>query len=126
MQALVSSFSFRGFRVFRGPGPGMAVFSRYAKVIEADGTQLSVRTALQIINQQLDEYLNEQESEMDQDTRFCIAWFDQYGHTPGPFGEADVLARAKNTSVQGLVEAGVIESKSGKVRLLSRDEYPDQ
>lgn len=104
-------------------GPGMAVFSRYAKVLEADGNPMSVRSALQIINQELDAYLTAQESEMDRDTRFCLAWFEQYGMNEGPFGVADVLARAKNTAVQGLVEAGVIHSKGGKVRLLKREEY---
>jgi len=106
-------------------GPGMAIFSRYAKVLEADGRQMSVRTALQIINQELDAYLAAQEGEMDRDTRFCLAWFEQYGMNDGPFGEADVLARAKNTAVQGLVEAGVIHSKAGKVRLLKRSEYQE-
>jgi putative DNA methylase len=104
-------------------GPGMSVFSRYSKVIEADGSHMSVRTALQIINQTLDEYLSEQEGDMDQDTRFCVSWFEQFGHKEGPFGQADVLARAKNTSVQGLVEAEVAEAKAGKLRLLKRDEY---
>jgi putative DNA methylase len=104
-------------------GPGMSVFSRYTKVIEADGSNMSVRTALQIINQTLDEFLSEQEGDMDQDTRFCIAWFEQFGHKEGLFGQADVLARAKNTSVQGLVEAEVAEAKAGKLRLLKRDEY---
>ncbi len=104
-------------------GPGMSVFSRYTKVIEADGSPMSVRTALQIINQTLDEFLSEQEGDMDQDTRFCISWFEQFGHKDGPFGQADVLARAKNTSVQGLVEAQVAEAKAGKLRLLKRDEY---
>jgi putative DNA methylase len=104
-------------------GPGMSVFSRYTKVIEADGSHMSVRTALQIINQTLDEFLSEQEGDMDQDTRFCVSWFEQYGHKDGPFGQADVLARAKNTSVQGLVEAEVAEAKAGKLRLLKRDEY---
>ena len=104
-------------------GPGMAVFTRYAKVLEADGSPMSVRTALQIINQELDAYLAAQEGEMDADTRFCLAWFEQYGMNEGAFGEADVLARAKNTSVQGLVEAGVLSARAGKVRLLKRTEY---
>jgi len=107
-------------------GPGMAVFSRYAKVLEADGSPMSVRTALQIINQELDAHLAAQEGEMDADTRFCVAWFEQYGVSEGPFGEADVLARAKNTAVSGLVEAGVADSRSGKVRLLQRSELPEE
>jgi len=107
-------------------GPGMAIFSRYAKVLEADGQPMSVRTALQIINQELDSYLAAQEGEMDRDTRFCLAWFEQYGMSEGKFGDADVMARAKNTAVQGLVEAGVVYAKAGKVRLLKRSEYPEQ
>jgi len=105
-------------------GPGMAVFSRYAKVLEANGSPMSVRTALQIINQELDAHLSAQEGDLDRDTRFCIAWFEQYGLGEGPFGEADVLARAKNTAVGGLVEAGVLASSRGKVRLLRREELP--
>jgi len=105
-------------------GPGMAIYSHYSKVLEADGSQMPVRTALQIINQELDAFLTEQEGELDPDTRFCITWFEQRGTAEGPFGEADVLARAKNTSVQGLVDAGVLSSRGGKVKILSRDEIP--
>ena len=105
-------------------GPGMAVYSRYSKVMEADGSPMPVRTALQIINQELDAYLAEQEGDLDTDTRFCLTWFEQHGMTEGPFGEADVLARARNTSVEGLVDAGVLNSKAGKVRLLTRAELP--
>jgi len=103
-------------------GPGMAVFSRYAKVLEADGTPMGVRTALQLINQQLDEYLVAEEGDLDRDTRFAMAWFQQFGHQDGPFGDADVLARAKDTAVEGLVRAGVLHSRAGKVRLLRRGE----
>ena len=103
-------------------GPGMAVFSRYAKVIESDGTPIRVRTALQLINQTLDEVLTEQEGEYDVDTRWAIAWFDQFGMAEGPYGQAETLSKAKNTAVAGLVEAGFLEAKSGKVRLLRRDE----
>lgn len=106
-------------------GPGMAVFSRYSKVLEADGTPMSVRTALQIINQELDAYLAAQEGDLDTDTRFCVDWFSQYGLEAGDFGQADVLARAKNTSVEGLVRAGVLAARGGKVRLLRRDELPE-
>jgi putative DNA methylase len=105
-------------------GPGMAVYSRYAKVLEPDGTPLRVRTALQIINAELDAVLAEQEGEYDSDSRFCLAWFEQYSMNPGVFGEADVLARAKGTSVAGLAEGGVLEARSGKVRLLKRTELP--
>jgi len=106
-------------------GPGMAVFSRYVRVLEADGSPMRVRAALQIINQELDAYLAEQEGELDTDTRFCVAWFEQRGMEEGPFGEADVLARAKNTSVEGMVQAGVLAARAGKVRLLGRQEYPE-
>ena len=105
-------------------GPGMAVFSRYSKVLESDGSAMSVRTALQMINQELDAYLAEQEGDFDPDTRFCIAWFEQHGMDEGLFGDADVLARAKNTSVEGLVQAGVLRAQAGKVRLLGREDYP--
>lgn len=98
-------------------GPGMAVYSRYNKVLEANGDRLSVRAALQIINQELDAYLASQEGDIDSDSRFAVAWFEQSGFTEGAFGIADVLARAKNTSVEGLQNAGVLEAKSGKVRL---------
>jgi putative DNA methylase len=103
-------------------GPGMAVFSRYAKVVEADGQAMSVRSALGLINQALDEILAEQEGDFDPDTRFAVAWFEQRGAEEGPFGEADVLARAKNTSVEGMERAGILVSRAGKVRLVRRDE----
>lgn len=105
-------------------GPGMGVFSRYSKVIEADGEPMRVRAALTLINQVLDDVLAEQEGEFDADTRWAIAWFDQYGVDEGPYGVAETLSRAKNTSVQGLVEAGVLTARGGKVKLLSRDEMP--
>ena len=106
-------------------GPGMAVFSRYRNVLEADGTPMRVRTALQIINAELDAYFAAQEGDLDSDTRFCTAWFEQHGMVAAAFGEADVLARAKNSSVSGVAESGVLQARSGKVRLLSCDEYPD-
>lgn len=106
-------------------GPGMAVFSRYSKVMESDGSGMSVRTALSIINQSLDEVLAEQEGEFDSDTRWAVAWFEQFGVEEGPFGDADNLARAKNTAVSGLVEAGILHSGGGSVRLLRRDELPE-
>jgi len=99
-------------------GPGMAVYSRYSKVLEPDGSPLTVRAALQIINHELDAYLAEQEGEMDTDSRFAVAWFEQFGFEEGGFGQADVLARAKNTSVEGMVSAGVLDSRAGKTRLL--------
>ena len=106
-------------------GPGMAVFSRYRSVLEADGNPMHVRTALQIINGELDAYFAEQEGDLDPDTRFCVAWFEQYGMEEAAFGEADILARAKNSSVEGVAESSVLQTGVGKVRLFSRDEYPD-
>jgi len=100
----------------------MAIFSRYAKVLETDGSAMPVRAALQIINQELEAFLTEQEGELDPDTRFCVAWLSQFGMGVGRFGEADVLARAKDTSVEVLVRAGVLEARAGSVRLLSRAE----
>ena len=105
-------------------GPGMAVFTRYAKVIESDGSAMTVRTALGIINQSLDEVLAEQEGEFDSDSRWALAWFEQFGMTEGPFGDAETLSKAKNTAVNGLVEAGIIVAHAGKVRLVKRDELP--
>jgi putative DNA methylase len=106
-------------------GPGIAIFSRYAKVVEADGKDMSVRTALGLINEILSEVLSGEESEFDADTRFALTWFEQFGHNPGPFGDADLLARAKDTTVVGVCEAGVALSRDGKVRLLERSELPE-
>jgi putative DNA methylase len=99
-------------------GPGMAVYSRYARVLEPDGSPLTVRTALQIINHELDLYLSEQEGYIDRDSRFAVAWFEQFGFKEAPFGQADVLSRAKDTSVDGMESAGILEAGGGKVRLL--------
>jgi putative DNA methylase len=99
-------------------GPGMAVYSRYAKVLDASGKALTVREALTLINQTLDEALSEQEGDFEADSRWALAWFEQFGFTDGEFGVADVLARAKDTSVGGMVEAGILQSGKGKVRLL--------
>lgn len=106
-------------------GPGMAVYTRYARVLDAEGKPLTVRDALALINQVLDEALAEQEGDFDADTRWALTWFEQSGFESGDFGVADVLARAKNTSVAGMVEAGIVESKRGKVRLLRPEELPD-
>uniref|UniRef100_B8HUC1 DUF1156 domain-containing protein n=1 Tax=Cyanothece sp. (strain PCC 7425 / ATCC 29141) TaxID=395961 RepID=B8HUC1_CYAP4 len=103
-------------------GPGMAVFSKYAAVLENDGSPMRVRTALQLINQILDEFLTEQEGEFDSDSRWALTWFEQYQFEPGQYGDAETLSKAKNTSVQGMVEAGILEAKGGKVRLLKREE----
>jgi len=105
-------------------GPGIAVFSRYSKVVEPDGSAMSVRTALQIINQNLDSFLRQEEGEMDAETQFCVQWFEQYGMNQGAFGEADVLARAKATSVDSIARSGAINSRGGKVAIRPRAEYP--
>jgi putative DNA methylase len=106
-------------------GPGMAVFSRFAKVVEPDGSAMRVRTALALINQVLDEVLAEQEGEFDPETRFAIAWFEQFGFNPGSAGMADQLARAKNTAVNALDKAGIFTARAGEARLLARDELAD-
>jgi putative DNA methylase len=106
-------------------GPGMAVFSRYQEVLEADDTPMSVREALRIINAELDEYLARQEGDYDSRTRFALTWFQQYGFNAGPFGDANTIANARDVSVDGVAKAGVLESKGGKVRLLRRDELPE-
>ena len=103
-------------------GPGMAVFSRYGKVMESSGRPMTVRTALALINQTLDEVLAEQEAEFDADTRWALAWFEQHGAEDGPFGDAETLSKAKNTAVNGLVEAGIVSARGGKVRLVRREE----
>lgn len=103
-------------------GPGMSIFSRYCKVLEADGEPMRVRTALQLINVHLDEYLSEQEGEYDADTRWALSWFEQYGMTEGPFGDAETLSKAKNTSVSGMIQAGILKAGAGRARLLKREE----
>ena len=100
-------------------GPGMAVFSRHAKVIENDGSTMTVRSALARINEILDEVLNEQEGDFDASTRFAIAWYRQHGYATGKFGVADDLARARNTAVETMVRDGVLTSVAGKVTLLA-------
>jgi putative DNA methylase len=103
-------------------GPGMAIFSRYSQVLEADGTPMRVRMALGLINQALEEILAEQEGDFDPDTRWAVAWFEEAGMSEGPFGRAETLTKAKNTSVDGMVRAGFLKAKAGKVRLLKREE----
>jgi putative DNA methylase len=105
-------------------GPGMAVFTRYAKVLDAEGKPLSVREALALINQTLDEALAEQEGDFDADSRWAVAWFEQSGFAEGEYGVAETLSKAKNTSVSGMVAAGILASKGGKVRLLRPNELP--
>jgi len=101
-------------------GPGMAIFSKYSAVLEADGSPMTVHSALLAINKMLTEGADD----FDADTHFCLGWFDEQGWSAGEFGQADVLARAKGTSVEGVREAGVVEAGSGKVRLLKPAEYP--
>ena len=104
-------------------GPGMAIFSKYDAVLNQDGSRMAVRDALILINRAITDYLNPKSGSFDADTQFCAGWFDQYGWSTGPFGEADTLSRAKGTSVAGVREAGVVESGGGKVRLLKWNEY---
>ena len=106
-------------------GPGMAVFSRYARVLDVSGRPLSVRDALSLINQTLEETLAEQEGDFDADTRWAVAWFEQAGFLDDEFGVAETLSKAKNTSVDGMIEAGILKAGGGKVRLLRPHELPD-
>ena len=103
-------------------GPGMAIFTRFTKVLENDGSTMSVQTALQLINKELDDYLSRDEGDYDDWTSFAIRWFDQFGLNSEIFGIAEDLARARGMSVEGVVQAGILESKTGKVRLLKREE----
>lgn len=105
-------------------GPGMAIYSKYAAVLNQDGSKMSVHDALILINRAITDYLNPDSGNFDADTLFCDDWFSQYGWGEGQFGEADTLARAKGTSVDGVRDAGVIEAGGGKVRLLKWSEYP--
>jgi putative DNA methylase len=105
-------------------GPGMAVYTRYAQVLDAQGRPVGVREALALINQTLDEVLSEQEGDLDAETRWALTWFEQHGFGEGEFGVAETLSKAKNTSIEGLVEAGILASKRGKVRLLRPGELP--
>jgi putative DNA methylase len=106
-------------------GPGMGVFSRYKTVLESDDSPMSVKTALQLINRELDEYLGGIQGEFDADSRFAITWFEQYGMAKGDYGVADSIARARGISVESVKHAGIVESAAGKVRILSRDELGD-
>jgi putative DNA methylase len=105
-------------------GPGMAAYTRYKKVLDAEGKPLSVREALALINQILDEALAKQEGDFDVDSRWALAWFEHSGFVEGDYGIAETLSKAKNTSVSGLVDAGILTSKGGRVRLLRPDELP--
>ena len=107
-------------------GPGMAVFTRYARVLDASGESVTVREALSLINQSLDEVLAEQEGDFDAETRWALAWFEQSGFDEGEYGVAETLSTAKNTSVAGMVEAGILDAAAGRVRLLRPNEFPDE
>lgn len=103
-------------------GPGMAVYTRFGKVLDAEGKAVPVREALALINQVLDETLAEQEGDFDADSRWALAWFEQFGFDEGEYGVAETLTKAKNTSVRGLEEAGILASRRGKARLLKPEE----
>ncbi len=106
-------------------GPGMAIFTRYAKVLHTGGNRVTVREALALINQTLDEILAAQEGDFDADSRWALAWFDQHGFEAGDYGSAETLSKAKNTSVSGLAQAGILHAQAGRVRLLRPDELSD-
>jgi putative DNA methylase len=105
-------------------GPGMAVFTRYAQVLDAEGKPLLVREALALINQTLDEALAEQEGDFDADSRWAITWFEENGFKEGEYGRAEQLSKSKNTSVEGMTQAGILKAGRGKVQLLRPDELP--
>lgn len=105
-------------------GPGMAVFSRYDQVVEDDGSQMSVRSALARINEILDQVLSEQEGDFDSSTRFCVTWYRQHGYSTGPFGDANNIAQARNTSVDALVRGGIVDSAAGKTTLTKPSNLP--
>lgn len=106
-------------------GPGMGVYSRYAKVLEADGSAMGVRTALQVINAELDAYFSEQDGVLDAESRFCVDLYTQFAFNEMKFGEADVLARAKNTSVEKLASMGLVYAEKGVVHLQERTDLPE-
>jgi putative DNA methylase len=98
-------------------GPGMALYSSYERVIEADGSPITVRSALTLINQVLDEALAEQEADFDPETRWAVAWFEQFGFDEGPYGSAETLSKAKNASLRRISDAAIADLRAGKVRL---------
>ena len=102
-------------------GPGMAIYSRYSKILETDGSPMSVRTALGLINQALDEVLSAQDSEYDAPTRWALAWFEQHQGAEGKYGDAEILSRAKDTAINSLEEMGIVKARAGKVQLVSRE-----
>lgn len=106
-------------------GPGMGIFSRHRAVLESDDSPMTVKTALQLINRELDEYLGGIEGEFDADTRFAITWFEQFGTAKGDYGTANSIAQARGISVDSVKHAGIVESAGGKVRILVREELPE-
>lgn len=106
-------------------GPGMGVFSRYAAVLESDDSPMSVKTALQLINAELDTFLSSLTGDFDAETRFAVTWFEQFGYDKGDFGTALSLCQARGLAVDAVKHAGIIESAAGKVRLLKRSELDD-
>lgn len=107
-------------------GPGIGVYSCFSQVLEADGSPMTVRAALQIINQEIDAYFSDQDGELDRESRFCVDLYTQKAFDTIAFGEADVLARAKNVSIEGLAAKGLLASAKGKVHLLGRNEVSEQ
>ena len=105
-------------------GPGMGIFSQYARILKQDGQELAVREALEMINAEIGRFFNEGASDLDRDSRFCLTWYQSHAYSEGLYGEAQVLANAKGSSVEGVVEAGVLVSGGGKARLKRVDEYP--
>ena len=105
-------------------GPGMAVYTRYAKVLDAEGKSLTAREALALINQTLDEALAEQEGDFDADSRWALTWFEQVGFAEGEYGVAEQLSKSKNAAVAGMVDAGIVALKSGRMRRLKPTELP--
>ena len=105
-------------------GPGMAVFTRYEKILDAKGNPMTVREALALINEVLDETLSRQEGDYDADTQFALVWFEQHGFVESEYGVTDFLSKAKDTSIEGMVKAGILYSSRGKVRLLQPKELP--
>ncbi|WP_103061757.1 DUF1156 domain-containing protein [Actinomyces qiguomingii] len=106
-------------------GPGMSIFSRYARVIGPDGTDMTVSEALAQINTVLDEVLSEQEGDLDADTRWCLTWYDAHGFTEGPYGEAETLASARNASIDALKRSGILNAGGGRVCLIAPSDLPD-
>ena len=106
-------------------GPGMEIYSKYSQVLEADGSPMSVRSALKIINQELDLYFNEQDSELDSESRFCVDLYSQFAFNEMPFGSANTLATAKNTSVSIMASHGTLYAQKGKVHLIERPDLPE-